>query len=255
MRVCPILLLAAVLVSSTAVAQETRDGGLRALLLGDYLRAAQILQPLAEEPRSPDHVAQFMVAMLYDSGRGLRRNTFDACRLFMAAATNPGPFAEQASQLARRLRDETGVTGACGSTGPPPRMESPAPFFMRSIPDGAVSFALDGLVAMARGDYDEAARLLRISGESDMSTDRAAQFLMGTLYENGHGVGRDPLRACALYRRASSVLEAPGGAEALRLMIALAGANGNEWSAKCQVLANLGLESGLEETTFELAPD
>ena len=254
MRVCPILLLAAVLVSSTAVAQETRDDGLRALLLGDYLRAAQILGPLAEDPRSPDHAAQFMVAMLYDSGRGVRRNTFYACRLFMAAAANPGPFAEQASQLARRIRDETGVTGACGSIEPPPRVESPAPLFMRSVPYGALSFALDGLLAIARGDYDEAARLLRISAESDVSTDRAAQFLMATLYENGHGVARDPLRACALYDRASLALEAPFGAEALRLMMSLSRVNGNEWFAECQALATLGLEHGFLPVTFELGP-
>src|SRR4051812_10673150 len=137
-------LVTLLLVPVSVAAQDTRDEGLRALLLGDYGRAAQILRPLAEDRRAPDHVAQFMTAILFDTGRGVRHNSFHACTLFMAAAANPGPFATQAEQLSRSLRESPGVRQAtCGFGGPPEAVEPTPPFFMLPIPHGAPSFALD----------------------------------------------------------------------------------------------------------------
>ena len=36
--------------------------------MGDYQRAAEILQPIAEAPRQRDHVAEFFMATLYENG-------------------------------------------------------------------------------------------------------------------------------------------------------------------------------------------
>ena len=46
----------------------------------------------------------------------------------------------------------------------------------------------EALIALARGDYDTAARILKPLAESDTHADAAAQFLMATLYETGRGV-------------------------------------------------------------------
>ena len=111
----------------------------------------------------------------------------------------------------------------------------------------------DALVALARGDYDAAARILKPTAESDTSSDTAAQFLMATLYEAGRGVPMDRLHACALYHRASVNMEAPFGDQASRLMRAMFLAQGVEWFADCQALANLGFDHRFEPVTFDLA--
>jgi len=112
----------------------------------------------------------------------------------------------------------------------------------------------DGLVALARGDYDAAARILKPIAESETSSDSAAQFLMATLYEVGRSVPMDRLRACALYQRAAMNSEGPFGAQADRLMRALFRAHGVEWFANCQALANIGFDHQFEPVTFDLAP-
>ena len=86
--------------------QETRDDGLQAFVSGDYARAAQILRPLAEAPQSSDGIAQFLMAILYDTGQGVGRSAALACGLFQKAAAGTGPFVDQATLLARALRQE-----------------------------------------------------------------------------------------------------------------------------------------------------
>lgn len=76
----------------------------------------------------------------------------------------------------------------------------------------------DGVAALARGDYARAAEILRPIAESWRQSDTAAQYFMATLYDSGQGVSADPLRACALYLRASANRENPFGAEADRLV-------------------------------------
>ena len=60
----------------------------------------------------------------------------------------------------------------------------------------------DGVAALARGDYQQAVEILKPLAEDWRSQDAAAQFFMAGVYEAGHGVLVDPLRACALYLRA-----------------------------------------------------
>jgi hypothetical protein len=74
----------------------------------------------------------------------------------------------------------------------------------------AQSSVADGVAALARGDYQRAAEILRPIAERESDWDPAAQFFLGSMYEAGLGVPRDPLRACALYHRASVFVWHPG---------------------------------------------
>jgi hypothetical protein len=62
-------------VAGTATAQTTTEDGIRAAIRGDYQAAIRILAPLAEESTQPDPVAQFLLAILYETGHGVERNS------------------------------------------------------------------------------------------------------------------------------------------------------------------------------------
>ena len=241
--------LAALLLPVGAVAQEARDGGIRALLRGEYVEAARLLTPLADAQPS-DQTAQLIIGMLNDSGYAGQGGTLRACASYVAAAATPGPFTEPATVLARMIREELG-DGARFCTDE--RFVKGPVSFRNGV--AAVPLASDGFVALARGDYAAAAAALGPLGESDSGSESAAQFLMGTLYHGGRGAPLDPLRACALYHRASNADQSPFGAAAMRLMKGLWRERDNEWFAACQVLGNLGLDHRFEPATFELAPN
>jgi hypothetical protein len=109
----------------------------------------------------------------------------------------------------------------------------------------------DGVAALARGDYQRAAEILKpIAEETD---DPAAQFFMAGLYEAGRGVPADPLRACALYVRAASKTDHPFGQEAFGLYAAST-VRGREFERQCQHLNAIGFDHGFEPVTFHLGP-
>jgi hypothetical protein len=119
MRTLPSALAILVFIPSLAAAQTTTDEGIRALIRGDYAAAARILRPLAEDAMPPDPVAQFFLAMLYQSGRGVEWNSLRACGLFVNAAKPANPFMRQAAELANAMRDEMGLGAQfCGTEGP-----------------------------------------------------------------------------------------------------------------------------------------
>jgi hypothetical protein len=95
------------LLAMPAAAQSSTEDGIRAVLRGDYHAAVRILRPLAEDAARPDPVAQFFLAVLYDSGHVGGSNA-RACGLFRRAAVMTNPFSAQSSQLAAALRDELG---------------------------------------------------------------------------------------------------------------------------------------------------
>src|SRR5262245_49812366 len=100
MRFRASLVLFATLVPALSGAQTTSDG-VQALVRGDYVTAVRILKPLAEGSVTPDPLAQFFIAMLYESGRGVGLDTLHACVLFAEAARNPAnPLSHQALALA-----------------------------------------------------------------------------------------------------------------------------------------------------------
>ena len=111
----------------------------------------------------------------------------------------------------------------------------------------------DGVAALARGDYQRAAEILKPIAEDWRTDDTAAQFFMAGLYETGRGVPVDPLRACALYMRASDKYNSPFGREA-SLLFGKAIERGPEFNMECQRLANIGFEHGFEPATFDLGP-
>lgn len=113
--------------------------------------------------------------------------------------------------------------------------------------------AADGVVALARGDYQHAVEILKPIAEDWRTADTAAQFFMAGLYEAGRGVPPDPLRACALYMRASSNHDSPFGREAFTLARASIARDG-EFNEECQLLANVGFDHGFDPVTFHLGP-
>jgi hypothetical protein len=240
----------AILPAASALAQHGRDEGIKAFVRGDYVEAARILGPLADDAQSPDQTARLIIGMLNDSGYAGQGGTIRACALYVAAAATPGPFTEPAVVLTRMIREELGG-GAEFCDG-----RSFFPPGAATFRNGAAgsSIVTDAFLALARGEIDSAAALLRNVAESDSTRDQVAQFLMGTLYQSGRGAPPDPLRACALYHRAGITMESPFGAAAMRLMRGLWRAHDNEWFGRCQALANLGFDHRFEPTTIELAP-
>jgi hypothetical protein len=111
----------------------------------------------------------------------------------------------------------------------------------------------DGVAALARGDYQRAVEILKPIAEDWRSDDTAAQFFMAGLYEHGKGVAADPLRACALYARAASKYDTPFGRQANPIFATLIG-RGQEFNDECQLLANIGFDTGFEPATFDLGP-
>ena len=249
MIVCGLLAVLACSVS----AQGSRDEGIKALLRGDYAEAVRVLSPLAEDTRPGDHTAQFLMALLYDSGTGLSPNRIRACALAAAAAATGGPFAEQATQLAQALREESEGTARLCRGDDAWRTKAPPGRLVTRI-GATASFASDGVIAMARGEYHAAVQHLRVLGEGDFSTDYVAQFFMGVLYQNGYGVKTDPLRACALYHRASRAEHSPFGFEAHRLMKALWRVHDNDWLQRCQTLGSVGVSQLREPAPIAVAP-
>ena len=101
-----LVLIAAILtatVRGTSAQTGTADG-VAALARGDYPRAAQILKPIAEDLRTNDAAAQFFMAGLYESGRGVPADELRACALYQRATGNfDHPFGREALFLFGRL--------------------------------------------------------------------------------------------------------------------------------------------------------
>ena len=102
------LVCAFTLLATSAAAQSTTEDGIRAMLGGEYQTAARILRPLADDAAQPDPVAQFFLAVLYDTGKGVRRDEARACGLFLRAARSAHPFSEQSAALAATRREQLG---------------------------------------------------------------------------------------------------------------------------------------------------
>src|SRR5688572_2186061 len=97
----------------------------------------------------------------------------------------------------------------------------------------AQSGTADGVAALARGDYQRAAEILRPIAERDGAVDPAAQFFLGSMYDAGLGVPMDRLRACALYHRAMTGDREPYATAAMRLHKAGFRRDGAEFLADC----------------------
>jgi hypothetical protein len=247
MRLLVIGLITLICAPSAASAQTSRDAGIAAFVRGDYVEAARIFGPLAEDAQSPDQAARLILGMLNDGGYAGQGGTLRACALYMSAAATPGPFTAAAVVLARMIREELGDgVRACED----PRFLTGPVIFRNGT--AAPSQATEGFIALGGGEYDRAAALLKDIAEADASRDHMAQFLMGVLYQGGKGAPLDPLRACALYHRASIAGRTPLEMATTRLMRGLWREHDNSWFARCQALGNLGFDHGFETATYDL---
>jgi hypothetical protein len=108
MDTCAGLVCVWTLLATPLVAQSTTEDGIRAVLRGDYRAAARILRPLADDTGRPDPVAQFFLAVLYETGQGVRPDLARACGLFLGAAAKAHPFSEQSAAIASAMREQLG---------------------------------------------------------------------------------------------------------------------------------------------------
>jgi hypothetical protein len=90
--------------ASLSRAQQGTSEGVDAFVRGDYQRAADILKPIAEQSPDTDHVAEFFMAALYDSGRGVSADPMRACAFYLRASDDRGPFGMQAMALVNSRR-------------------------------------------------------------------------------------------------------------------------------------------------------
>jgi hypothetical protein len=96
------------LLATPVLAQSTTENGIRAVLRGEYDEAARILRPLADATGQPDPVAQFFLAVMFETGQGVRADLLRACGLFLAAAAKAHPFSEQSAAIAASMRAQLG---------------------------------------------------------------------------------------------------------------------------------------------------
>ena len=111
-----------------------------------------------------------------------------------------------------------------------------------------------GVDAYLRGDYERAATILKPIAEAWSPRDHVAEFFMGTLYESGLGISKDPVRACALYARASWDRTSPFRDLVASLVQALQVALGTQAFQECVQLANIGFDHRFQAVSFALGP-
>src|SRR4051812_455506 len=143
-----------VLLTAPVSAQQLASPGVTAFLAGDYETAARLLTPVAERSANPDPVAQFFLATLYDSGRGVPRNPLRACGLYMAASTVSSPIAMQAAEIADVLKapffGARGPMATCASANTAPWGE-PQPAFITLGPGHWLRVDATGIVVGFNG--------------------------------------------------------------------------------------------------------
>jgi hypothetical protein len=110
----------------------------------------------------------------------------------------------------------------------------------------------DGVSAILRGDFQQAAAILQPIAEDWRQRDPAAAFFMATLYDSGRGVALDPMRACALYQQAFVDFSSVYAPTAQLLQRRLWMARGNDWFQECQLAANIGVNHHFQNETFTL---
>ena len=156
MPTCARLTICVLLFATTAAAQPTTEDGIRAMLRGDYKAAVAILRPLAEDTGRSDPAAQFLLAILYDTGHA--GDNARACGLFLRVARRANPFSEQAGAIAAWSQEQLGTAASVlcvadeGWQGGPPQSFALGP-------DHKIVFA-DTSVRVTYGDKEQGSTLL-----------------------------------------------------------------------------------------------
>jgi len=123
---------------------------------------------------------------------------------------------------------------------------------MAAIGTDAQTRTSEGVSAILRGDYQQAAAILQPIAADPRLRDPAAAFFMATLYDSGRGVPLDPMRACALYQQAFFDFNSVYAHTAQVLQRRLWMARGNDWLQECQLVANIGIDHHFQPETFTL---
>ena len=139
----------ACLAPSAAMAQTSVADGVRALVLGDYESAAQRLRPLAEDPQEPNAIAQFFMAILYDSGQGVSFEPGQACALYLRAARPQNPFMKQSLALGRFIQEQSPNAARLCSLADDDRLPPPISFTLG--PDHSVTVDRTGVTVAYKG--------------------------------------------------------------------------------------------------------
>jgi TPR repeat protein len=192
---------------------------------GRYSEAALHYQLAADQGSA---LAQVLLGILYETGRGVRRSNSEAARLYSLAAdqgsaaaqNNLGRLRETGSDLpqsfaeAARLYQLAAAQGHADAQsnlgylyltgrGVPQSDAEAARLYAEAARQGHTSShtSLGFLHEQGRGvpqSYGEAARFYRVAAESG---DASACYHLGRLYETGRGVRRSAADAMMWYRR------------------------------------------------------
>ena len=87
---------------------RSTDAGIGALIRNDFVRAAGILQPIAES-HERDPLASFFMAAIYQNGQGVDADLTRACALYVRASHARTPISRMAEDLVRSLRESMSV--------------------------------------------------------------------------------------------------------------------------------------------------
>jgi hypothetical protein len=150
---------------------------------GDYAKALRLIRPLANDG---DATAQYNLALMYMTGRGVQQDYTTAAIWFRKAAEQGYAFAQ--SNLGTLYRDGRGV----------PENDAEAVVWFRKAADRGdpvAQFLLGGQYATGQGvarDYAEALLWFQKAAEQGHP---AARFYLGVMYAKGDGVPQDYVRS------------------------------------------------------------
>lgn len=105
MRIRMCFVAAFLLIGQSAVGAQTTRDGIDAWARGEFGRAAEIFQPLAE-PGQPDPAAAFFLGTMYETGSGVPRDLIRACALYQRVeSTRHLLFDQMATGRMQALRE------------------------------------------------------------------------------------------------------------------------------------------------------
>ncbi len=190
-RLVPCWVLLVIAMAPSAMAETVADG-LNAYRGGDFERARQIWQDLADDG---DAVAQFNLGTLYDSGEGVPQDTTRASELWVAAADQGLLIA--AHNLALMELEQ--------AAGDPARLEAALARLEQAAASGLPrsTYTLGKMYLLGVGvpqDVDRALELLRRAADAGLPR---AEYNMGKIYRDGQGVVADPVAAADWFGRAA----------------------------------------------------
>ncbi len=231
-----VFVLVLALALSVPVLAADFEAGLAAFDRGDYETALEEWRPLAEQG---DADAQYYLGNMYTSGWGVPRDLAEAAYWYgMAAAQEhaeaqfslgdsydhgdiPRDLAE-AAKWYRKAADQghadamvmLGLMYQAGRGVPQDDAEAAkwldrakkSDIAQAALLPGTLWEAADLIVgenAFEKGDYVKAARQFRIAAEKNDGWSVIAQFYLGDMYYNGHGVPQDYSEAVKWYRMAA----------------------------------------------------